>query len=308
MIEGTTGNPPIDARTSQGSQTANLGRWRMFAFAALGLTLAFAIPLYKLIVHSLDKSIHSHLLLIPCISGYFAWQMRGAFARPEAPGREPALLAGLLTLLGAGAMVFYFLSGSAFSHNDQLSISTFAFVSFVAASALLLLGGPVARQLAFPLAFLIFFIPLPDRVLDLLEIASQHASAEVYSWMMNLSGATYYREARTFVLPSLTIVVAQECSGIRSSLVLFIVSIVAGQMFFQRVSSKWILALAVFPLGIARNAFRIYLLSLASAHWDRSIIDSPLHHRGGPIFFVLSLIPFFVLLFWLRKRERKPAN
>ena len=308
MIDGTTDNPPLHAGASQHSREADFGRWRMFAGVTLGLTLAFAISLYRLILHSLDQSIHSHLLLIPFISGYFAWQSRGAFARPEAPGKAQALLGGLLTLLGAGAMVFYFFNGSVLSHNDQLSVSTFAYVAFLAAAALLLLGGPVSRQLSFPLAFLIFFIPLPDRVLDLLEIASQHASAEVYSWMMNLSGATYYREARTFVLPNLTIVVAQECSGIRSSLVLFIVSVVAGQMFFRRTMSKWILAFAVFPLGIARNAFRIYLLSMASAHWNPDIIHSPLHHRGGPIFFVLSLIPFFALLFWLRKRERTPEN
>ena len=35
------------------------------------------------------------------------------------------------------------------------------------------------------------------------------------------------------------------------------------------------------------------------------MIDSYIHRHGGPIFFVLSLVPFFfLLLFWLRKRER----
>jgi hypothetical protein len=34
------------------------------------------------------------------------------------------------------------------------------------------------------------------------------------------------------------------------------------------------------------------------------MIDSPIHHRGGPIFFVLSLIPFFGLLVLLRKWEK----
>jgi hypothetical protein len=39
------------------------------------------------------------------------------------------------------------------------------------------------------------------------------------------------------------------------------------------------------------------------------MIDSPIHHRGGPIFFGLSLIPLFLFLLWLRRRERvKPAG
>jgi hypothetical protein len=33
------------------------------------------------------------------------------------------------------------------------------------------------------------------------------------------------------------------------------------------------------------------------------MIDSPIHHRGGPVFFVLSLIPLFLLLWWLRRGE-----
>jgi hypothetical protein len=33
------------------------------------------------------------------------------------------------------------------------------------------------------------------------------------------------------------------------------------------------------------------------------MIDSVIHHRGGPIFFALSLIPLFLLLIWLRRSE-----
>jgi hypothetical protein len=33
------------------------------------------------------------------------------------------------------------------------------------------------------------------------------------------------------------------------------------------------------------------------------MINSDLHRHGGPIFFVLSLIPFFLLLLLLRKSE-----
>jgi hypothetical protein len=33
------------------------------------------------------------------------------------------------------------------------------------------------------------------------------------------------------------------------------------------------------------------------------MINSPIHRRGGPVFFVASLIPLFVMLWWLRRRE-----
>ena len=34
------------------------------------------------------------------------------------------------------------------------------------------------------------------------------------------------------------------------------------------------------------------------------MIDSPIHHRGGPLFFALSLVPLFLLLWWLRRQEQ----
>ncbi len=35
------------------------------------------------------------------------------------------------------------------------------------------------------------------------------------------------------------------------------------------------------------------------------MIDSPIHRRGGPLFFALSLVPLFLLAWWLRGQEQK---
>jgi exosortase C (VPDSG-CTERM-specific) len=282
--------------------------YRPFWIAVAILTLCFVRVLFDLASHALNESLHSHILLIPFISGFLAWQMRDSLPDPRRGGLM--LPIGALILAGV-AVTGYFGMRAAdvpISHNDSLALLVFALWILILGTAAYFLGGATFRALAFPLGFLIFLIPLPDFAVNALEIASQHSSAEVYSWFMNLSGATYYRDERTFVLPNLTIVVAQECSGIRSSFVLFIVSLVAGHMFLRSLAKKLLLAALVFPLGIARNALRIYFLSMASAHWNPDIIHSPLHHRGGPIFFALSLIPFFLLVLWLRRSDSKGAT
>jgi exosortase/archaeosortase family protein len=97
--------------------------------------------------------------------------------------------------------------------------------------------------------------------------------------------------------------VAPECSGIRSTLVLFITSLVAGQLFLRSRWKRALFALAVIPLGIFRNAFRIVTIGELCIHVDPGFIDSPIHHRGGPIFFVISMVPFILLLYYLRKAE-----
>ena len=277
--------------------------YRAFWAATVIVVICFSGVLVDLIGHALRESLHSHILLVPFICGYLLWQLRPDL---PVPVRGGLAFAGITSGIGAAALGVYAilrLSHVPITHNDYLSLTVFAFCMFLYAAAGFFLGLPFLKAAAFPVAFLLVLVPLPDFVVNSLEIASQYASAEVYSWFMNLTGATYFREGRSFVLPTMTIIVAQECSGIRSSLVLFLTSLIAGHMFLSTPWKKWALALAVFPLGIMRNAFRIYFLSMASEHWDRSIIDSPLHHRGGPIFFALSLIPFFLLLIWLKKSD-----
>jgi hypothetical protein len=43
-------------------------------------------------------------------------------------------------------------------------------------------------------------------------------------------------------------------------------------------------------------------------HVDPAMIDSWIHQRGGPLFFALSLIPFFLLLFMLCRSERRRGH
>jgi exosortase/archaeosortase family protein len=56
-------------------------------------------------------------------------------------------------------------------------------------------------------------------------------------------------------------------------------------------------------LGIIRNAFRVLTIALLCVHVDTRMIHHWIHQHGGPIFFVLSLIPFSLLLLYLRRSE-----
>jgi exosortase/archaeosortase family protein len=74
-------------------------------------------------------------------------------------------------------------------------------------------------------------------------------------------------------------------------------------MFLKSPTKRIILCLAVIPLAILRNGFRVTTLATLCVYVNPALIDSPIHHKGGPIFFALSLIPFFLLLWGLRKLE-----
>ena len=117
--------------------------------------------------------------------------------------------------------------------NTRLVLLTLSFLCFLAAGGFFFFGRGWMRSAAFPLAYLIFMVPMPDAMADALETASKYASAEVANLFFHLSGTPFLRAGLFFQLPNITIEVAQECSGIRSSWVLFMTSILAANLFLK---------------------------------------------------------------------------
>jgi exosortase C (VPDSG-CTERM-specific) len=169
------------------------------------------------------------------------------------------------------------------------------------------LGQERVRALTFPFAFLIFMVPLPTGATHWIEYFFQHQSANASSLLFQITGTPVLRDGQLFRLPGISIMVAEECSGIRSSMVLFITCLLAGHLFLRSAWTRGVLALAVIPLGILRNAFRIFTISMLCVHVDPKMIDSPIHRRGGPVFFLISLVPLFLIL-WLCRRWEARKN
>ncbi len=110
-------------------------------------------------------------------------------------------------------------------------------------------------------------------------------------------------------MPTISMHVAPECSGIRSSVVLFIVSLVASYLFLKTPWRRTVLVLLVIPLGILRNGIRILVLAQLCYHIGPEMIKSWFHHSGGPPLFAITLVPLFVLLylFWRSEKRSEPA-
>ncbi|MES2692289.1 MAG: archaeosortase/exosortase family protein, partial [Verrucomicrobiota bacterium] len=95
------------------------------------------------------------------------------------------------------------------------------------------------------------------------------------------------------------------CSGIRSTLVLLIVSVLTGYFFLRSPGKRTLLVAVTIPLALARNGFRIWVIGEMCVRLGPEMIDSFIHRRGGPIFFALSLIPLFIFLILLQRKERR---
>jgi exosortase C (VPDSG-CTERM-specific) len=262
---------------------------------------AFAVPLLNFACFAAHSDVHSYVLLVPFVTAYLIYIRWNQLADELSSAWGPAAL-----LISAGAGAFF--AGQHFTDlnkNDHMTLIALSFVCFAIAGAFLFLGTKWARSAMFPLFFLAFFIPLPAFVVDTLEEASKQASAEVASWLFLITGTPFLRTETIFQLPGITITVAKECSGIRSSLVLIITSLLAANMFLRTTWRRAALVAAVIPLGLLRNSLRILVISLLCVHIGPHMINSVIHRRGGPFFFALSLLPLFAMLWWFRRQEIK---
>jgi exosortase len=133
----------------------------------------------------------------------------------------------------------------------------------------------------------------------------QTCSAEVSYGIFKLTGIPIFREGFRFDLPGLSVEVAKQCGGIRSSLVLFIVSLLAGHLFLTSRRNKFILLLWVLPITIVKNAIRIVTLSLIAVYVDPRVLESTIHRRGGIPFFILALSLLGVVIWWLMRSENR---
>jgi exosortase C (VPDSG-CTERM-specific) len=270
---------------------------------ALSLCVLFARPLVALAAHAAQSDLNSHILLVPFVSAYLVYLRRDLLPRDYTCSWGWAMIP---LVAGGGALAGAWipdLFGAPLSQNDYLALVTFSLLCFLATGGLLFLGKKWMVAAAFPFTFLIFMVPMPDRMADALETASELASTEAASFFFDLAGTPVLRDGTTFQLPNIAIRVAKECSGIRSSWVLIVTSLLAANLFLHSTWRRVVLVCLVIPLGILRNGFRIMVVGLLCVHLGPQMIHSVIHRHGGPLFFALSLIPLFLLLWWLRRGE-----
>jgi exosortase C (VPDSG-CTERM-specific) len=274
--------------------------------ALLGL---FTVPLRDLLRLCLSDDLFSYIPLIPLVSAFLIWMDRGKLPAGFVPSPRLALapLSGGLIVLAAYATARR--HGWAPGITDYLAVMMLSLILFLIAGCLFALGKAFLRAIAFPTAFLVFATPLPSGLHDGIETFLQHKSADAADLMFAISGMPVFRLDLEFQLPGFTFQVAPECSGIHSTLVLFIISFLAAYLFLGTSWRRAALVLAVLPLALVRNGFRIFVVGELCVHVGPEMINSYIHRHGGPIFFVLSLIPFGLFLAVLQKTEhRKVAS
>jgi exosortase len=242
----------------------------------------------------------SYVLMIPLVTlGLIYQDRKEVFSEVRVDWRFGLPLVGAgFALMVAGALGLPSLAAT-------LPMRVAAVVILWVGGFVLFCGRSAAGRALFPLSFLVFTIPIPESVLAVAVQVLKIGSTEAVDGLFALTGTVHHREGFVFSLPGVTIEIADECSGIRSSIAMLLTGLLAGHVFLRKVWTKGTLLLAVVPMAIMKNAIRIVALTLLSVHVDPRFLTGQLHHEGGFLFFVLALALSAPILLLLRMAETR---
>ncbi len=219
------------------------------------------------------------------------------------PSKALLLLAPAVALLCLAQTKF-----STLNPNDHLSLAMLAIVLVLMAGFMLCYGTQSFRSALFPLLFLLLMIPIPTLALDKTVLVLQKGSAVITYALFKLLGVPVFWQHFKFLLPGVEIEIAEECSGIRSSLALFITSILAGYVFLQSNWRRALFSILTIPVVILKNAVRIVTISCLGVYVNPAFLHGKLHRYGGLPFSLVSLAILVPLLFVLQRGESSPEN
>jgi exosortase len=238
----------------------------------------------------------SHHVLIPFVTLALICQRRQAIFSTV----QWAWRAGVgVVLTGLGLALWGGLYWTFGGQGGSLSVMVAAVVVLWIGGFLLFYGRDAFRAALFPLLFLGFMIPMPGALLDGATLFLKTGSTAIVAGLFTLTGTPYHQEGFVFSLPKFAIEIADECSGIRSSIALLLTSLLAGHIFLESRWKKTLLVAAILPLAIVKNGVRIVSLSLLAMYVNPEFLTGQLHNQGGIVFFLLALallMPLFVLL------------
>ena len=261
-----------------------------FAVVVIVICVAYAPTAAGIVSIWYRSTTFAHGFLVVPIAAWLAWRKREELLHLQPAPWLPALAA--LALLGVAWLAGQF--------ADVNAVSQAAFVGMLIVTVPVMLGRDVARTLAFPLAFLLFAVPIGDFLLPLL----MDRTADFTVWALRMTGVPVYREGWLLVVPNGRWSIVEACSGIRY----LIASIMTGTLFayltYRAIWRRVAFVAFAAAVSILANWLRAYLIVLLGHLSNNRLAAGVDHLVYGWIFFGIVMIG----VFWIGSKWREPTD
>jgi exosortase len=252
---------------------------------AFSILILYRQILYELAIDWYNNPDYNHGLVLPIVIFYLVWRKREKLAAtPIAPSNMGLLilLAGLGVLFGGELGAEFFLT--------RISL-----LILIAGTITFLWGSKHLRIVAFPLSLFILAIPLPAIIFYQLTFPLQLIASKMGAGFLEAFRVPVLREGNLIILPSITLEVAEACSGIRSLFSLITLTILYAYFLDDGAFWRFILVGLSIPLALLCNGLRIMGTGILTQYVDPEAAEGFFHAFSGWFIFVTALFFLFVM-------------
>ena len=269
-------------------------RWPLLTILA-AIVILYAKNFEKLFSDwSVDEN-YSHGFFVPVAFFWMLWRQRHELESTKVVPCWWGILIVVLALL-------------------QLAAGTMGAENFVAHSSLLtllcgitifLFGIQMLRKVAFPIAWLLFMIPIPSIIFYSITFPLQLLASKLAVGILDLLRVPNVCEGNVIYLANFTAGVVEACSGIRSLVSMLAFAVLIGYLLNMSVRSRWILAFASVPIALGMNAARIAGTGLAGNYLGARWAEGFFHTFSGWVLFLGSLGLMLLVVRLLRDFDQR---
>ncbi|MCL5406452.1 MAG: exosortase/archaeosortase family protein [Deltaproteobacteria bacterium] len=307
MQDNESPAPLISFPPASPAEALSNGRRRRFLyyFASLFIGICiFALPLKDLMAMSVRSELYDYIPLMYALCGYLLVRERKEIF--ENPGRSwgygaPVLIVSLVA--GAAGLNYT----EVLKPENYLCVMSFSFWLYLMGTFILFFGARTFVKAIFPLLMLLFTVPLPATILAEVVELLRKGSYLSASWIFHTLGFVPIERGFSFAFPQISIEVAKECSGIHACIALVIMALLFGRYFLHSRGNRLLLVICAVPIATFKNGVRIAALTLATIYIDPHILSTVWHRDGGIIIFGLGFAWLALILFAMRKLEKRKA-
>ena len=250
---------------------------------AMGLAVLYVPSLYDLFtgIWSSDEQMHG-----PIVLGISLWLMHRNWPAMEAASKDkPTSAWGWVVF--AIALLLY-----AAGRSQEILLFEIGSSIWLLVSLVLLKRGVIALKVQwFALFFMLFMVPLPVTVVDMVTLPMKMAVSYAAELVLFWAGYPIGRNGVVLQIGQYMLLVADACAGLHTLLTLealglLYLNIVRHDSLLRNVG----LAILIVPISFMANVIRVVILSLITYHFGDAAGQGFLHGFAGMVLFLTALL------------------
>lgn len=169
-------------------------------------------------------------------------------------------------------------------------------------------GHERVQFIILPIYALIFLVPGTYGELHEVSFFLQTASAQVATWMLQVSTLPSALEGVIITTGITTNHVTEECSGMSTMSALLLYGMVSGYIFRLNFRNVVSLIGLLLPAALLANGARVAVISALLYFYGEEVANGPWHNGSGYILFGMTYISLFGIMRLLKTRQERNAS